>query len=572
MTCVLSHSALRYLSIAALTATACAIVTGCSDDTPDLQPGDQGSEIRFKVTATGVASWHSRGGEQQPAPLPSVTLAGTDGTTLYLHPSVTETAVAARSTAVDSETIGSFGVFAAYNPSSLDITDLSPDYMYNVEVTRANDWTPVKNYLWPGSGKLHFTAYSPFAESASAGDGIISLPLRSDSGHLMLGFKVPADVADQTDLLVSTPKDASSSPCELDFNHALTAIRIATGDRMAPCKVTKIEITGVADSGTLDMETGSWTDVSGNASYAVSTDVELTAADGSENVAPDTPITAADQTFMLMPQTLGDDASLAITLEVGGSTTRLEGSLAGGVWEAGKTIVYNLSANPESDSLILDVDGSFSTTYLGGTMDFTVTSQYRSKGTLADVNWKAEFVDDNGNVIDRPQWIVDFPKSGTGVSESKVVTRIQDFTFDVISPESQILQDAADINATSGHTPYNLASSTGASAVENTANSYIINSPGIYSIPLVYGNAIKNGAANTSAYTATSQLRTFVNHTGNGITDPYIYNNSDCTPADAVLVWEDHLNLIRDVKLSDDSKSIILDIPHSSIRQGNALV
>ena len=40
----------------------------------------------------------------------------------------------------------------------------------------------------------------------------------------------------------------------------------------------------------------------------------------------------------------------------------------------------------------------------------------------------------------------------------------------------------------------------GAATVENTANSYVISAPGVYMFPLVYGNAIKDGATNASAY------------------------------------------------------------------------
>ena len=52
----------------------------------------------------------------------------------------------------------------------------------------------------------------------------------------------------------------------------------------------------------------------------------------------------------------------------------------------------------------------------------------------------------------------------------------------------------------SAATPYNLSNSTGAATVENTANSYVISAPGVYMFPLVYGNAIKGGVTNRSAY------------------------------------------------------------------------
>lgn len=77
----------------------------------------------------------------------------------------------------------------------------------------------------------------------------------------------------------------------------------------------------------------------------------------------------------------------------------------------------------------------------------------------------------------------------------------------------------------------------GASTSRNTANCYVVKTAGEYCFPLVYGNAIKNGAANTLAYTKVEgqYSHDFVNHLDNVITDPYIANNEGCMPHDAEL-------------------------------------
>lgn len=112
--------------------------------------------------------------------------------------------------------------------------------------------------------------------------------------------------------------------------------------------------------------------------------------------------------------------------------------------------------------------------------------------------------------------------------------------------------------------------------MQNTANCYVINAPGKYSLPLVYGNAIKNGGTNASAYTSSASgsyvLKNFVNHTGNAITDPYIYNNANCTPDNATLVWQDSPELVTNVALSSDKHSITFDVNQATIAQGNAIV
>lgn len=543
-------------------------MVSCTDESFDSRTSQE-RIVRFDVKEAN--EWSTRSGD---SPQCGVVTLSSDEQPLYLVPSVLDgislgTSAKTRGTQITTETMESFGVFASIAGSGS-----GPDYMYNEQITSDRDWTPAKEYLWPGEGALHINAYSPFVE-ASGSEGVTFLPSSSDT-ELMIGYAVPAKVSDQPDLMWSTPKDASASPCELTFNHALTAIRFSAGAELAPCTVKEITISGVKDSGNLNLETGEWSDVEGSASYTVAPELVLTAADGSSYVEPGTPIVDGDNTFLLMPQTLDASSKISLTVEFNGKDVVLDASLEGQVWEAGKTVVYRISANPASEYLIFDVTGNFATNYTGGTDPYTVKSSYVNGENTQPVKWIAEFVDDNGNVIDQPAWVTSFVTSGEGDAECNAVTAMHDIIFNEISEQSRILQNAADINQTSGNTPYNLASASGGSAVENTANTYIINAPGKYSLPLVYGNAVKNGATNAKAYTTTSHnskaLKTFVNHLGNGVTDPYIYNNSGCTPADAVLLWEDALNMIRDVKLSADGKSIEFDIPHNTIRQGNALI
>ena len=114
--------------------------------------------------------------------------------------------------------------------------------------------------------------------------------------------------------------------------------------------------------------------------------------------------------------------------------------------------------------------------------------------------------------------------------------------------------------------------------MENTANCYIVNAPGTYSFPLVYGNAIKNGQTNRSAYTSKASiqgtLNPFINHLGNGITDPYIAKNAGCIPAKAELVWQDAPSLVTDIKYNSGTNggTISFTVNKGSIRQGNALI
>ena len=111
----------------------------------------------------------------------------------------------------------------------------------------------------------------------------------------------------------------------------------------------------------------------------------------------------------------------------------------------------------------------------------------------------------------------------------------------------------------------------------NTANCYVVTHPGYYKFPLVYGNAIKNGATNDIAYGGGTSSTTFVNHLDLQIKDPYIYNNKNSngenlSAGSAELVWQDAQNLISNIDLSIDKHYIQFEITKENIQQGNAVI
>ena len=105
-----------------------------------------------------------------------------------------------------------------------------------------------------------------------------------------------------------------------------------------------------------------------------------------------------------------------------------------------------------------------------------------------------------------------------------------------------------------------------------TANCYMVHNPGTYRIPLVYGNAIKNGATNTSSYVTTSTgnvLHNFVNHKDAAISDPWIKNNG-ITVDGAKLIWQDAKGLISSVGIDGDY--LTFTVSSDNYRYGNALL
>lgn len=108
--------------------------------------------------------------------------------------------------------------------------------------------------------------------------------------------------------------------------------------------------------------------------------------------------------------------------------------------------------------------------------------------------------------------------------------------------------------------------------VRTTANTYLVHGPGTYKIPLVYGNAYKDGAFNISAYyTSQTQntLQTLVRHDDQAITNPWIKNNG-ITVNGAKLVWEDMKGMITSTGISGDYLTFTVD--KDNIAEGNAVI
>lgn len=576
------------------TVAAVLLFVACSNDlTTDTAL--QGGVLRFEVAE--ASDWHSRPqgrAVRNAAEISEITTESEStgvltlqgkkpADTLFLHASVADGIAAphlnvqtdrsqTRATPVETATFyDSFGVLASVYTGTWSEDSCLPDYMYDVEVTEASSWTT--SYYWPGAGRnIRFFAYAPYG-----GQGIV-LSDKTSAGTPSITYTIPTAVADQQDLLVAatsgmTGNTAAAAP--LSFAHALTAIRFTTGDDMMAGRITKITLKGVYGSGSHTMGSDSWD------GYGATTDFSQTLAatvDGAANQEV-TPVAA---TFMMLPQTLPSGASIEVvyTDDLTSTQRTLIASIAGSQWPMGRTVTYRISTSSIVITPTFTVTAPADFTYAGGSKNYSVTS-YAAVSRPGDatrtvpVAWIAEFVEDDGsggyNVIARPEWLTAFTASGNGGTSATTFSATAMAQQGVTSnAHNDALQAAPAVSGT-----YDLSTSGGTTAMR-TANCYVINAPGQYSLPLVYGNAIKDGGTNASAYTSQSSgtyvLKTFVNHLDAAITDPYIYNNAGCTPLDAVLVWQDEENLVTNVRLSSDKHNLTFDVTQATIKQGNAIV
>lgn len=223
--------------------------------------------------------------------------------------------------------------------------------------------------------------------------------------------------------------------------------------------------------------------------------------------------------------------------------------------------------------------------YTGGTQPIQPKSYATAKLVDGNVSsfpipWTVDFSENLGSTWSDtpPSWVIAAPAGGPGsldYSEEYYFTAEARKEDDgTITNTEDLALRAATVRGTQG-APYDL-STIGGTAPMNTANCYIVNAGGHYKLPLVYGNAVKNGTDNPSAYSSTAAaesstfLRTFRRHDDQPITGPFIYEQF--TPGDATLVWMDMIELVTNVRLADNGTYLAFDVPQSRIAQGNAIV
>ncbi|VTY13347.1 Uncharacterised protein [uncultured Prevotella sp.] len=216
-------------------------------------------------------------------------------------------------------------------------------------------------------------------------------------------------------------------------------------------------------------------------------------------------------------------------------------------------------------------------------------------GTQQAVAWKVVGYSVDGGITytpNKPAWMTALSKengNGGTAAETGTATLTKDIT-DLLKVRNDGLKNAPAVGTASA--PYDLSihDHNGATTARNTANSYLISAPGHYRIPLVYGNAIKNGATNSSSYISSAPvtmwngadmiLHNFKDHDNQNITDPWIEKTNSGANAGvngAKIVWADEANLVHlsaSPIAHDASGDAYLDfeVKQSDIKSGNAVV
>ena len=464
---------------------------------------------------------------------------------------------------------------------------------FHAEKTKSNGelYNPIRWSM--AEPNARFFAVYPSKEKYSS----MTINNTTTAGSPNVDFTVKSNVADQVDLMTACTGDVhyvtqgEHPTTNLNFRHALTAIRFAVGQNLSWNKtIDKVEIRNavMASKYTLSQRLDGV-----GADWDHSTDTRGTATLSGVSVStsrnPNATImgNAGDNyTFYMIPQVLtSNNVSIYVHCTDG---TEITAPLKG-EWKAGTTRTYKLSqtnSNWQGYTLTAQ-DPSRAANYDETTsLPFGIISYREDKVThyKQAVAWKViGYSEDNGATwtTNKPAWLTALSaESGNGgtAAEQGTATLTKDVT-DLLKLRNDGLKNAPTVGSPSA--PYNLSNSTGAAPVQNTANCYVISAPGHYRIPLVYGNAIKNGATNSNAYettaTGTYVLQHFKDHNDQNITNPWIEKSNSSAYANidgAKIVWADEKDLVTSPTIAHVGGDGYLDfeVKQSDIKSGNAVV
>ena len=418
-------------------------------------------------------------------------------------------------------------------------------------------------------------------------------------------FTVEPNVRDQKDFMTACTGEVhyatqgEQPTTNLDFRHALTAIRFAVGQNLSWNKtIDKVEIQNAVMKSkyTLSKDfNGTGADWDHSADTRGTATLSGVSVSTSQN--PNVTImgnSGDNFTFYMIPQVLtGKNVKVNVHCTDG---TVIDVVLKG-EWKAGTTRTYKLSqTNSNWNYVLTSTNPANAVAYDQETTDpYTITSYRQNGSTRQAVPWKVIGYDanDDGNfsMAEKPTWLTSLSKeSGDGApysAETGTATLKKAEMIDMLKVRNDGLKNATPLGSSSA--PYDL-STKGGSENRSTANCYVIFAPGHYRIPLVYGNAIENGATNSRAYISSAPptmfgsadmiLHNFKDHNNQNITDPWIEKTNSGANAGvdgAEVVWADAANLVHlsSTPISHDASGnafLDFEVKQSDIQSGNAVV
>ena len=508
-------------------------------------------------------------------------------TTLPGVPSQREATAQTRADITTMTTMQNFSTTAFYGSSD---TSLEP-WFYDKDTKK--DGNLVAPIYWDWI-KNHACFYAVYPKPYSK----LQLSPSTYTGTPYVNFEVEPNVTNQKDLMTACSGNVhldamgTAPRTDLTFRHALTAVRFKVGQNLSYSKhITKVEIVGAKSKGkyvlpTDKTVTGSW-DAS---SLSTPTTFTLSGVNVSTSEAVNNIIMGHNQdnyVFYMIPQPL---TGVQVKIYFDGNNTPAITVPLTGTWKPGTTKTYALSQNTSTWQYELTVTPPAAAKYSAtSTGNYTIQSYRKDPATnvLQKVPWKVVgYSMDNGLTwsANKPAWLTGLTKENgegsTAPSGETGQATLKPDMGDKLAPRNNALKAATAKGSAGNYYDLSTHDYEGNTTLRNTANCYLISAPGYYKIPLVYGNAIKNGSNNPSSYqtsvSGTYVLQHFKDHNGVDITDPWITqtNGGVNAPDGAKLVWADESGLVTNLAVtgSGNNAFVQFEVPADKIKNGNAVI
>ena len=516
-------------------------------------------------------------------------------TTVPGVPSQFEATAQTRADITTLPNMGNFSTTAFYGSSD---TSLEP-WFYDKDTKK--DGTLVVPIYWDWI-KNHGCFYAVYPKPDN---NKIKLSPESHTGTPYVDFEVEPNVTNQKDLMTACSGNvhtdigtmsATAPRTDLTFRHALTAVRFKVGQNLSYSKtITKVEIVNAMSKGKYTLptdknHTGTWSEVSTPTTFTLS-GVNVSTSEAVNNVIMGH--NEDNYVFYMIPQTL---TGVQVKVYFSDGSTPITATLIG-QWKPGTTKTYALSQNKSTWQYELTATPPAPAAYNANATGNYKIESYREdpvSHTKQAVPWEVVGYDTNGDGIfsmteTLPSWFTGLTTtSGDGSITTTGETGVANLVPEAASTNKLAAMNAAlKLNAKGDASDYYDLSThdiKGNTTLRNTANCYIISHPGYYKIPLVYGNAIKNGGKNESAYqtgnTGPFILTHFKDHDNKDITDPWIEKtNSGANNGvnDAKVVWADEPGLVKfgTTKIVHDAGNnafVQFEVPTDKIKNGNAVI
>ena len=588
---------------AALTAVSCA-----DDDLDNGGTNGNGAVVRFSVNDVQEGAI-SRGVVTRGAITPGLGSSDLAGGKLTAHSNrnidvcLIETTIEGvnpvkadahtRANIIKTSTLGDFSASGIRGTSASTLIT-NPEW-FHAKKTKSNGelYSPI--YWAFSQPSARFFAVSPNTESYSK----MTINNTDANGSPSVEFEVNTDVTKEVDLMTACSGDVQYATqnvqptTSLDFRHALTGIRFAVGQNLSWNKtIDKVELRNVLLKSKYKLSkqfdgTGAAWDHTG---YSMRGNAVLSGVSVSTSQNPNATImgnTGDNYTFYMIPQQLTGLVTAYVHCTDGTTiTVPLKGE-----WKAGTTRTYKLSQTTSSWTYTLTPTSPSAAAYDQTTTgNYGITSYREDPATHQQqaVAWKVVGYSVDGGTTyttNKPAWLTSLSKTqgdGGTAADQGTATLTKDVT-DLLAKRNKELKDATALGSAS--VPYDLSlhNVQGATIARSTANSYVISAPGHYRIPLVYGNAIENGATNANAYIShaaagnSNVLYNFQDHAGHAIDDPWIektHGGANASVDGAEVVWADAADLVHSPSITHVGGNAFLDfeVKASDIQSGNAVV